>query len=297
MHFSTAALFGRYQDSGMDAPLRRMAEILKSAGLTVVLDKDTAIHTGIREYPSLEAEDMAGKVDLALVMGGDGTVLGVGRKLSPYSIPILGINHGRLGFITDIPMENATVALEAVLDGKYTTESRSLLSGEVIRDNAVLTKDLAINDVVLNRSGYGGMIEIEVNYNDSLMYKQRADGLIVSTPTGSTAYSLSANGPIMHPALEAFLLVPVAPQTLSARPIVVPDNGVLTLTLQDISRGGYGANVHFDMQTWTNLHIGDKVVVKKAQHKMTFLHPIGYSFFGTLRQKMNWNVMPDNQTK
>lgn len=278
----------------MDAPLRRMAEILKSAGLSVVLDKDTAIHTGLKEYPSIEAVEMGGKVDLAVVMGGDGTVLGVGRKLSPYNIPILGINHGRLGFITDIPMENATEALEAVLDGKFSKESRSLLSGEVIRDDAVLTSDLAINDVVLNRSGYGGMIEIEVLYNDSLMYKQRADGLIVSTPTGSTAYSLSANGPIMHPALEAFLLVPVAPQTLSARPIVVPDNGILTLTLQDISRGGYGASVHFDMQTWINLHVGDKVVVKKARHQMTFLHPIGYSFFGTLRNKMNWNVMPTN---
>ncbi|NLP32268.1 MAG: NAD kinase [Oligella ureolytica] len=292
MHFSTAALFGRYQDPGMDAPLRAMAELLKKAGLSVLLDKDTAIHTGLSDYPSLEVDEMAGTVDLAIVMGGDGTVLGVGRKLSPYNIPILGINHGRLGFITDIPMENAKTAIEAVLDGKYSKEDRSLLSGEVIRDNAVLTKDLAINDVVLNRSGYGGMIEIEVNYNDSLMYNQRADGLIVATPTGSTAYSLSANGPVMHPGLDAFLLVPVAPQTLSARPIVVPDTGILTLTLQDISRGGYGANVHFDMQTWTNLHIGDKVVVKKAQHKMTFLHPIGYSFFGTLRQKMHWNVMP-----
>ncbi|HZJ96837.1 MAG TPA: NAD kinase [Oligella sp.] len=294
MHFSTAALFGRYQDPGMDAPLRAMAELLKKAGLSVVLDKDTAIHTGLNDYPSLEIDEMAGTVDLAIVMGGDGTVLGVGRKLSPYNIPILGINHGRLGFITDIPMESAKVAIEAVLDGKYSKEDRSLLSGEVIRDDAVLTKDLAINDVVLNRSGYGGMIEIEVNYNGSLMYNQRADGLIVATPTGSTAYSLSANGPVMHPELEALLLVPVAPQTLSARPIVVPDTGVLTLTLQDISRGGYGANVHFDMQTWTNLHVGDKVVVKKAQHKMTFLHPIGYSFFGTLRQKMHWNVMPKN---
>ena len=294
MHFSTAALFGRYQDPGMDAPLRAMAELLKKAGLSVVLDKDTAIHTGLNDYPSLEIDEMAGTVDLAIVMGGDGTVLGVGRKLSPYNIPILGINHGRLGFITDIPMESAKVAIEAVLNGKYSKEDRSLLSGEVIRDNTVLTKDLAINDVVLNRSGYGGMIEIEVNYNGSLMYNQRADGLIVATPTGSTAYSLSANGPVMHPELEALLLVPVAPQTLSARPIVVPDTGVLTLTLQDISRGGYGANVHFDMQTWTNLHVGDKVVVKKAQHKMTFLHPIGYSFFGTLRQKMHWNVMPKN---
>lgn len=292
MHFSTAALFGRYQDSGMDAPLRAIADMLQKAGLSVVLDKDTAIHTGIKEYPSLEIDEMAGTVDLAIVMGGDGTVLGVGRKLSPYNIPILGINHGRLGFITDIPMEGAKVALEAVLEGKYNKEKRSLLSGEVIRDNKVLTSDLAINDVVLNRSGYGGMIEIEVSYNDYLMYNQRADGLIVSTPTGSTAYALSANGPILHPELGAFLLVPVAPQTLSARPIVVSDEGVLTMTLQDISRGGYGASVHFDMQTWTNLHVGDQVVVKKAQHKMTFLHPIGYSFFDTLRQKMNWNIMP-----
>ena len=141
MHFSTAALFGRYQDSGMDAPLRQMAEILKSAGLTVVLDKDTAIHTGITEYPALEVVDMAGTVDLAVVMGGDGTVLGVGRKLSPHNIPILGINHGRLGFITDIPVENAT-AFEAVLSGQYNKESRSLLSGAVVRDEEILTTTL-----------------------------------------------------------------------------------------------------------------------------------------------------------
>ena len=126
----------------MDTPLRRMAEILKHAGLSVVLDKDTAIHTGVKEYPAIEASEMGGKVDLAVVMGGDGTVLGVGRKLSPYNIPILGINHGRLGFITDIPMENATEALEAVLEGKFSKESRSLLSGEVIRDEAVLTSCL-----------------------------------------------------------------------------------------------------------------------------------------------------------
>lgn len=294
MHFSTVAIFGRHQDAGMDAPLKAMAKFLQNAGLKVVIEHSTALNTDITEYPSLYIDEMAGTVDLAIVMGGDGTVLGVGRKLSPYNIPILGINHGRLGFITDIPMENAKGAIEALLDGQFNREERTLLQGAVIRNGEVLTEDLAINDIVLNRSGYGGMIEFEVKFDDQLMYNQRADGLIVATPTGSTAYSLSANGPILHPSLHAFLLVPVAPQTLSARPIVVPDAGVLTITLQDISRGGYGANIHFDMQSWTNLHVGDQMVVKKAQHKMTFIHPIGYSFFSTLRQKLHWNIMPKN---
>lgn len=293
MHFSIVALIGRYQDSGMDTPLRELAKVLEQAGIKVIIEKETARNTGVHEYHTGSLDQIGELADLAIVMGGDGTMLAAARGLCQYSVPLLGINHGRLGFITDIPVHDSIQAVKAVLDGRFTTEKRTLLEGSIIRDKKVLATDLALNDIVLNRSGRGGMIEIAVEYDGVHMYNQRADGLIVSTPTGSTAYSLSANGPILHPAVEAFLLVPVAPQTLSYRPIAIPASGMLTLTLSDISRTGTGASVHFDMQTWSDLQTGDKIMIKKASHKVQFLHPVGYSYFSTLRKKLHWNIMPE----
>lgn len=296
MHFSTVALIGRFHDSGMDIPLRELAAVLEQADISVLIEKETAHYTGVQEYPTASLEQIGVLADLAIVMGGDGTMLGAARALSAFSVPLLGINHGRLGFITDIPVHDSIRAVQSILEGRFTTEKRSLLEGSIIRNKKILTTDLALNDIFLSRAGRGGMIEISVDYDGVYMYSQRADGLIVSTPTGSTAYSLSANGPILHTAVDAFLVVPVAPQTLSHRPIVLPSNGVLTLTLSDISRSGAGANVHFDMQTWSDLHEGDKIMVKKASHYAQFLHPVGYSYFSTLRKKLNWNIMPNIAT-
>ncbi|NOL49561.1 NAD kinase [Pelistega europaea] len=293
MHFSIVALIGRYQDSGMDTPLRELAKVLEQAGIKVIVEKETARNTGVHEYHTGSLDQIGELADLAIVMGGDGTMLAAARGLCQYGVPLLGINHGRLGFITDIPVHDSIQAVKAVLDGRFTTEKRALLEGSIIRDKKVLATDLALNDIVLNRSGRGGMIEISVDYDGVHMYNQRADGLIVSTPTGSTAYSLSANGPIIHPMVEAFLLVPVAPQTLSYRPIAVPTSGTLTLTLSDASRAGSGASVHFDMQTWSDLQMGDKIMIKKASHQVQFLHPVGYSYFSTLRKKLHWNIMPE----
>ncbi|NEN75001.1 NAD kinase [Pelistega sp. NLN82] len=294
MHFSRVALIGRYQDSGMDAPLRELAKVIEQAGIQVIIEKDTAYNTHIKEYHTGSLEQIGELADLAIVMGGDGTMLAAARSLCRYAVPLLGINHGRLGFITDIPIHQAVQAVEAVLEGKFTIEKRTLLEGSIIRDKKVLTSDLALNDIVLGRSERSGMIEVSVEYDGSHMYSQRSDGLIVSTPTGSTAYALSANGPIIHPAVDAFLLVPIAPQTLSYRPIAVPSSGTLTLTLTDTSRAGGRASVHFDMQTWTDLQTGDKIMITKASHKVQFLHPVGYSYFSTLRKKLSWNVMPSS---
>jgi NAD+ kinase len=150
----------------------------------------------------------------------------------------------------------------------------------------------ALNDVVLSRSGRGGMIEVRVEIGNSYMYTLRADGLIVATPTGSTAYALSSAGPILHPEVDAMLLVPVAPQTLSNRPIVIPANSQLNMTLTAMGRGEAASSVHFDMQTWSDLQSGDRIVVQRAPHTIRFLHPTGYSFFSTLRRKLDWNRMP-----
>jgi NAD+ kinase len=292
MHFKTVALIGRHQDSGVDAPLRKLAETIQAAGCDVIIESDTARNTGLTEYRIGDYDEIGKEADLAVVMGGDGTMLGASRMLAPSMVPLIGINHGRLGFITDILLQNATNALTSVIHGNFEIEERILLEGRVVRGGQTLFSGIALNDVVINRAGRGGMIELRVELDGTFMYSQRADGLIIATPTGSTAYALSANGPILHPKLNGILLVPVAPQTLSNRPIVIPDSGLLSMTITALGRVESGASVHFDMQTWSNCQPGDRIDVRRAQHKAQFIHPVGYSFFSTLRRKLQWNYMP-----
>lgn len=292
MHFPIVALIGRHQDTGLDAPLRAVAHMLAQAGRRVLIEADTASNTGVREYPVASLKEIGETASLAVVMGGDGTVLGAARTLAPYGVPLVGINHGRLGFITDVPLQEAHTALGRVIEGNYQAEDRMLLVGSVWRGDQLMYTAPALNDVVLNRAGRGGMIEVRVEVDGAFMYAQRADGLIIATPTGSTAYALSANGPILHPGLDAMVLVPVAPQTLSNRPIVIPGDGVLSMTLTAIGRVESGASVHFDMQTWSDLQPGDRIVVRRAPYTIRFVHPEGYSFFATLRRKLHWNLMP-----
>lgn len=292
MHFPVIALVGRYQDAGLHAPLRALGKLLTQEGCQVLLEAETAQHTGVSEYPSASFEEIGERASLAVVMGGDGTMLGAARHLAPFDVPVVGINHGRLGFITDIPVEDAPQALKALLLGQFETEKRMLLTGSVWRGEAEMFSATALNDVVLSRSGRGGMIEVRVEIGDTYMYTLRADGLIVATPTGSTAYALSSAGPILHPEVDAMVLVPVAPQTLSNRPIVIPADGVLNMTLTTMGRSEIASSVHFDMQTWSDLQTGDRIVVQRAPHTIRFLHPTGYSFFSTLRRKLDWNRMP-----
>ncbi|AUL48144.1 NAD(+) kinase [Bordetella trematum] len=292
MHFPVVALIGRYQDTGLDAPLRALADMLTRAGRRVLLDTDTARNTGLHDYAVATLQEIGESASLAVILGGDGTVLGAARHLAPYGVPLIGINHGRLGFITDIPLQDTQAALTRVLDGNYQIEERSLLQGSVWRGDAEMFSACALNDVVLNRAGRGGMIEMRVELDGVHMYTQRADGLIIATPTGSTAYALSAAGPLLHPGLNAMVLVPVAPQSLSNRPIVIPDTGVLSMTLTASGRVETGASVHFDMQTWSDLQPGDRITVQRSPHTARLVHPQGYSFFSTLRRKLHWNLMP-----
>lgn len=296
MHFPTVALIGRYQDSGLHGPLRAIAARLQEAKRQVLVEAATAAHTGVNEYPIATFEQIGQQAALAIVMGGDGTMLGAARQLAPFDIPMVGINHGRLGFITDVPVEAAESLINDLLDGNFSSEQRMLLEGSVWRGNNRLFSATALNDVVLSRAGRGGMIEVRVEVDDTYMYTQRADGLIIATPTGSTAYALSSAGPIVHPGVNAILLVPVSPQTLSNRPILVSDQGILNMTLTAMSRVEAGASVHFDMQTWSDLLPGDRIEVKRAPHDIRFLHPAGYSFFSTLRRKLDWNRMPRGGT-
>ncbi len=292
MQFKTIALIGRYQDSGLDAPLRELAAAIMATGCEVMVEAETANNTGVNEFMVADYAAIGAHADLAIIMGGDGTMLGAARQLAFYDLPMVGINHGRLGFITDIPLHNAKDAVTRILEGQYEGEERVLLEGRVIRDGEVMYSGLALNDVVLSRAGRGGMIEVRVELDNHFMYSQRADGLIIATPTGSTAYSLAVNGPIMHPSIRALLLVPVAPQTLSHRPIVLPEDGTIGLTITALGRVESGASVHFDMQTWSDCQPGDRIEVRRANHSVRFIHPTGYSFFSTLRRKLYWNHMP-----
>ncbi|TAM90424.1 MAG: NAD kinase [Candidimonas sp.] len=292
MHFKTVAFVGRYEDHGLDAPLRALAAHLRDAGCEVLVEADTARNTGITEYSVCGYDEIGARADLAVIMGGDGTMLGAGRRLAGSRVPLIGINHGRLGFITDIPLQNAIEALTSVINGNFEADDRLMLQARVVRGGHTLFSGMAMNDVVINRAGRGGMIELRVELDGVFMYSQRADGLIVATPTGSTAYSLSANGPILYPSLKAIILVTVAAQTLSNRPIVIPETGTLGITVTALGRVESGASVHFDMQAWSECQPGDRIDVRCAPHTVRFIHPTGYSFFSTLRRKLHWNHMP-----
>ena len=292
MHFATIALIGRYQDSQLAKHLLALAQLLQAAGRHVLIEAETAKHTGINDLTVATYKDIGETADLAIVVGGDGTMLGAARHLAPWAVPLAGINHGRLGFITDIALQDAHAALADLLEGRFETEERLLLSGEVIRDGVQLYSDTALNDVVVNRAGRGSMIELRIDIDDTYMYTLRADGLIIATPTGSTAYALSASGPILFPGMQAMVMVPIAPQTLSNRPIVLPDNGTLNLTVVGTGRAEHGVSVHFDMQTWSNVQPGDRINVRRAPKTIRFIHPSGYSFFSTLRKKLDWNRLP-----
>lgn len=291
MHFKTVALIGRHQDSGMDAPLRRLGQALSAAGCDILVEAATGRNTGVADFPLASYTDIGARADLAIIMGGDGTMLAAARQLATSGVAMIGINHGRLGFITDIPLGSADEAITRVLNGAFVQDERMLLEGRVMRGDETIFSGLALNDVIINRAGRGGMIELRVECNGAFMHSQRADGLIIATPTGSTAYALSAGGPILHPQVNALVLVPVAPQTLSNRPITLPDDSVLNITISALGRVESGASVHFDMQALSNCQEGDRIDVRRSPHRVRFLHPQGYSYFSTLRSKLNWNRM------
>jgi NAD+ kinase len=286
--FGRIALVGKYQADGIADHLHELAKLALGRGCEVFLETETATNTQITDYPHKKVEDFAGSIDLAIVLGGDGTMLGIGRQLAGSKVPLVGVNLGRLGYMTDIPIQDVKTVLIEIIAGHYEADERTLLDAAVLRDGKVINRALALNDVVVNRSGISGMVELAVKVNDSFMYNQRSDGLIVSTPTGSTAYALSAGGPILHPRVAGILLVPIAPHALSNRPIVLPEDAKTSIEV--IS--GREVIVNFDMQSLTHLQVGDRVDVRQSDKTISLLHPRGHSDYRTLREKLHWNEYP-----
>lgn len=285
LHFHHVALVGKYHAPGSRPVLEGIASFLEAEGCEVVLEHDTATSTGLTRHPVHELAAIGAQSDLVLVVGGDGTMLGVGRQLAQYDVPLVGINQGRLGFITDIPLEDFAIALKPMLRGEFEEDQRSVMHAQVMRDGRCVFDALAMNDVVVNRGATTGMVELRVEVDGRFVANQRADGLIIASPTGSTAYALSAGGPLLHPSVPGWVLVPIAPHTLSNRPIVLPDATEITIEIV----AGRDASANFDMQSLATLLHGDRIVVRRSEHRVRFLHPKGWSYFDTLRKKLHWN--------
>ena len=285
LRFHHVVIVGKYQAPGSRDVVSRLADFLHDQGCEVSLEEETALNTGLNHYQALNVAGIGAQCDLAVVVGGDGTMLGIGRQLARYKVPMVGINQGRLGFITDIALEGFEQHLKPILHGRYDADDRVLLAASVWRDARCVFEATALNDVVVNRGAVSSMIELRVEVDGHFVATQRADGLIISSPTGSTAYALSAGGPLLHPAIGGWLMVPIAPHTLSNRPIVLPDSGEVALEIVS----GRDASAHFDMQSLTSLLHGDRIVVRRSEHRLRLLHPVGWSYFDTLRKKLHWN--------
>ena len=282
--FRHAAVVGKPQAQGMRELLDDVAQFLVQEGLDVSLERATGEATGLTAYDVVDAAQLGRRCDVAVVVGGDGTMLGIARELARHDTPLVGINQGRLGFITDIPVDRFREALGPMMRGEFEEEHRAMLDAAVWRDGQCIFSGLSMNDVVVSRGATAGMVELRVDIGDEFVANMRADGLIVASPTGSTAYALSAGGPILHPGIGGWVLVPIASHTLSNRPIVLPDDVEIRITVV----AGRDVSANFDMQRLESLLHGDQVHMKRSAHRVRFLHPKGWSYYATLRRKLRW---------
>ena len=288
----TIALIGKYHSREIMESLCLLARNLHERGMTVIVEQATANHSeapaDLRNWASCDFAAIGEQADLAIVLGGDGTMLNAARQLARYGVPLVGVNQGRLGFLTDIARCNMLTCLDELLGGKFTPESRMLLVAEIWRDGQSIASNLALNDVVVDKGSIGRLIEFELFVDSEFIYNLRSDGLIASTPTGSTAYSLSADGPILHPHVSGIALVPLCPHSLTNRPILVGDRNEIEIRIVHAT----DSRVHFDGQVTFDLRPDDSVRIRRSELSICLLHPPGYSYFAMLRQKLHWSEKP-----
>lgn len=288
--YKNVALIGKYKSPNISKELSDLANLLQEHNCNVQIESQTAENIADAEKSQFKncdisnIQQIAETSDLAIVLGGDGTMLGTARHLVNFQVPLLGVNQGRLGFLTDLDKEKLPELMSDLLSGNFISENRLLLQGEICRNGAAIVKNLALNDIVIDKGSTGRLIEFELFIDGEFISEQHGDGLIVSTPTGSTAYSLSAGGPIMHPSLNGFALIPLCPHTLTHRPLVVADSAKIELQVSPIN----DVQLHFDGQMTFALHGGDRIKIQSFEKHITFLHPKTYSYFSTVRNKFHW---------
>lgn len=291
MKFNKVAIVGKSASSKIVPHVVRLAKHLFSKGIEVYLDKQI-VNEGSNSLPELPGVSLGylaewlENLDLVIVIGGDGTLLSVGRAVVDFEVPVLGVNQGQLGFMTDVAIDDMLPEIDKILvEGKYTLGQRVSFIANVIRDGDTIFKGVALNDVVISRGAIGNMIEFDLSINEQFVLSQKSDGIIFTTPTGSTAYALAAGGPILQPNAGVFGIVPICPQSLSNRPFVINDSSKIELTLtRDNS-----TQIHFDGQECFSLNYQDKVRLYKHPKLLRFIHPEDYNYYSTLRQKLHWS--------
>ncbi|MCX2523211.1 NAD(+) kinase [Larsenimonas rhizosphaerae] len=285
--FKTIGLIGRLGSANALITLKRLIRFLQERGCRVIIE-DHIAESLLGQAPEVMSSEQMGRTcDLVIVVGGDGSLLGAARVLCAYGTPVLGVNRGRLGFLTDIAPDEVETRVGDVLDGNFESEQRFLLEMDIVRDGEQVASGTSLNDVVLHPGKAIQMIEFELFINDQFVYTLRADGLIIATPTGSTAYALSGGGPILHPGLEAIELVPLCPHTLSSRPIVVDASSRITLHVGETNDAF--PHVSCDGQSQAVARPGDIIHVARKAARLRLIHPIGHDFYDICRSKLGWS--------
>lgn len=286
--FKTIGIVARRGDTRLAAPILQLLKHLRRHRYEVLLDESA--EGLLPAEPLYTTAQFRERCDLAIVVGGDGTLLHASRALADADVPLVGVNLGRLGFLVDVTPERMLPVIDTILGGQFVEESRAMLQTKIWRDTKVLTQQDALNDVVVHSHDVVRMIEFDTFVDERFVNSQRADGLVISTPTGSTAYALSAGGPVVSPALAAILLVPICPHTLSNRPIVIGADSKIEIVLceQNIT----AAQVAFDGQATTGLQPGDRIQIRQKAGAMRLLHPPDYDHFHILRAKLRWGEAP-----
>lgn len=285
--FQSIGIIGKPSDPSIAETLTILCDYLKQQHYRVFIDSDSAHFIDETHITGCSITVLARHCDLVIAVGGDGTFLAAARAIAEYDIPLIGVNLGRLGFLVDISPNQLTEKLHRILQGYYSEEKRYLLRTKIIRDDCVIHEETAVNEVVVHRWVTPSMIEIVTRIDGMFLNSQRSDGLIVSTPTGSTAYSLSAGGPILYPSLNALVLVPLNPHTLSNRPIVIHDSAEIEISFCQTKQ--INALVTCDHIEIPEVFISDKILIKKDPKPIRILHPEGHDFFHILRNKLNWS--------
>ncbi len=285
--FTKVGLITKVEDERVRRTVRSLLRYLEDRGIPFAAENECATVLPQEELDIRDRESLCASCDLIIVIGGDGTLLNAARALVEKDVRLLGINLGRLGFLTDVSRHEMTKRLDDVFEGRFQEEERFLLRATLIRDDREITRNDALNDVVVHRWRTARLITLDTYVDGSFVTTQRADGLIVSTPTGSTAYALSGGGPILHPALNAIVLVPICPHTLSNRPIVMNADGEVEIV---ISGARDSAQLTCDSQTTLELVVNDRIALRKKEIGIKLIHPAGYDYYATLREKLRWGL-------
>jgi NAD+ kinase len=282
--FHTIGLISRPRRSNLEVVVPPLLQWFAARGIRILYDKETAgaLHDSSQ---GLEREEVAEQSQLLLVLGGDGTLLAAARVAAPLGIPILPINMGSLGFLTSFTLEEMYPALEQVLAGRFSCSERIMLDVELHRDAAIIERQSVVNEAVINKGALARMIDLQLTIDADFVCRYRADGLIVATPTGSTAYSLSAAGPIVHPGVESWIITPICPHTLSDRPVVVRDSSLVEVHLSGDTESVF---LTLDGQTGIPMQAADVVRMRRAAERLRLIQPAQKSYFEILRNKLKW---------